>query len=72
MLTERADDGRFGTFHFMEGFDPGEWRKTPPTRGRPGRLGGKRAPFLVPNVEMLRTDGPNPSRAPPTRRTSTR
>ncbi len=30
MLAERADDGRFGTFQFAEGFDPGEWRLAPP------------------------------------------
>src|SRR6266511_4323663 len=30
MLTARANDGRFGPFKFVEGFDPGEWRLAPP------------------------------------------
>ena len=66
MLAERADDGRFGTFQFTEGFDAGEWRLGPP-QGPTGIVArdpapwvGDVMPFLVPNVEMLRTDGPNP------------
>ena len=66
MLAERADDGRFGTFQFTEGFDPGEWRLGPPqgptgiVARDPAAWVGDVTPFLVPNVEMLRTDGPNP------------
>jgi hypothetical protein len=66
MLTARADDGRFGSFRFVEGFDPGQWRLTPP-QGPTGIVARDPAPwvgfvkpFLVPNVEMLRSDGPNP------------
>ena len=66
MLAERADDGRFGPFTFAEGFDPGEWRLAPP-QGPTGIVARDPAPwvgfvdpFLVPSVEMLRTDGPNP------------
>ena len=65
MLTARAGDGRFGGFQFVEGFDPGEWRLAPP-QGPAGIVAHDPAPwvgfvrpFLVPNVEMLRTDGPN-------------
>jgi PAP2 superfamily len=65
MLTARTNDGRFGPFTFPEGFDPGEWRLAPP-QGPTGIVAKDPAPwvgfvkpFLVPNVEMLRTDGPN-------------
>lgn len=65
MLTARANDGRFGPFRFVEGFDPGEWRLAPP-QGPAGIVARDAAawvgfvmPFLVPNVEMLRSDGPN-------------
>jgi hypothetical protein len=66
MLTARANDGRFNDFKFTEGFDPGEWRLAPP-QGPTGIVARDPAPwvgfvkpFLVPNVEMLRSDGPNP------------
>src|SRR5918994_1876764 len=60
-----AHDGRGGDFKFVEGFDPGEWRLAPP-QGPTGIVAKDPAPwvgfvkpFLVPNVEMLRSDGPN-------------
>jgi hypothetical protein len=66
MLSARAHDGRFGPFRFVEGFDPGQWRLAPP-QGPTGIVArdptpwvGFVTPFLVPNVEMLRSDGPNP------------
>jgi hypothetical protein len=66
MLAARANDGRFGPFKFVEGFDPGAWRLAPP-QGPTGIVARDPAPwvgfvrpFLVPNVEMLRSDGPNP------------
>ncbi len=66
MLTARLNDGRGGTFTFVEGTDPGDWRLGPP-QGPAGTIARDPAPwvgfvrpFLVPNVEMLRTDGPNP------------
>ena len=60
MLAARADDGRFGPFTVVEGTEPGEWRQTPPDfGGDPGAWVGNVRPFLVPNVEMLRSDGPN-------------
>ena len=65
MLTARANDGRGGDFKFVEGTDPGEWRLAPP-QGPTGIVARDPAPwvgfvdpFLVPNVEMLRSDGPN-------------
>jgi PAP2 superfamily len=60
MLAERASDGRFGPFTVVEGTDPGEWRRTPPNfGGDPGAWVGNVDPFLVPDVEMLRSDGPD-------------
>jgi hypothetical protein len=60
MLAARADDRRFDPFTVVEGTDPGEWRTTPPNfGGDPGAWVANVRPFLVPNVEMLRTDGPN-------------
>jgi hypothetical protein len=65
MLTARAHDGRGYDCEFVEGFDPGEWRLAPP-QGPTGIVAKDPAPwvgcvktFLVPNAEMLRTDGPN-------------
>jgi hypothetical protein len=60
MLAARVNDGRGGPFTVVEGTDPGEWRKTPPNfGGDPAPWVGNVRPFLVPNVEMLRTEGPN-------------
>jgi hypothetical protein len=65
MLTDRLGDGRGGSFVFVPGSDPGEWRLGPPqgTAGivarDPAPWVGFVRPFLVPNVEMLRSDGPN-------------
>jgi hypothetical protein len=60
MLAERANDGRFDPFTVVEGKNPGEWRPTPPNfGGDPGAWVANVRPFLVPNVEMLRSDGPN-------------
>jgi hypothetical protein len=65
MLAARANDGRFSPFTVVEGTDPGEWRLAPP-QGPAGIVArdpapwvGNVRPFLVPNIEMLRTDGPN-------------
>ena len=65
MLAERANDGRFSPFTVVEGTDPGEWRLAPP-QGPTGIVArdpapwvGNVDPFIVPEVEMLRTDGPN-------------
>jgi hypothetical protein len=65
MLIARSGDGRFGPFTVVEGFDPGEWRLAPP-QGPTGIVArdpapwvGNVDPFIVPDVELLRTDGPN-------------
>jgi len=66
MLTARMNDGRGGMFTFTPGTDPGDWRLAPP-QGPAGTVARDPAawvafvrPFLVPDVDMLRTDGPNP------------
>jgi len=61
MLAARQNDGRGGPFTFVIGTLPGEWRPSPPFFLRdPTPWVGNVTPFLVPNAEMLRTDGPNP------------
>jgi hypothetical protein len=60
MLSARANDGRFGPFTPVIGTTPGVWRPTPPLFAQdPTPWVGNVRPFLVPDVEMLRTDGPN-------------
>lgn len=65
MLAARANDGRGGPFTFVFGTDPGEWRLAPPqgptgiVSRDPAPWAGNVRPFLVPNVEMLRTEGPD-------------
>jgi hypothetical protein len=65
MLTARLNDGRGGSFVFVAGTDPGEWRPAPP-QGPLGTVAvdpapwvGFVRPFLVQDVEKLRTKGPN-------------
>jgi hypothetical protein len=60
MLFARANDGRFGSFTPVIGTLPGAWRPTPPLFANdPAPWVANVRPFLVPDVEMLRTDGPN-------------
>jgi hypothetical protein len=61
MLAARANDGRGGTFSVVVGSQPGDWRPTPPAfLLDPAPWIGNVLPFLVPSVDMLRSDGPNP------------
>jgi hypothetical protein len=60
MLAARANDGRFGPFTPVIGTTPGTWRPTPPAFALdPAPWVGNVRPFLVPNVELLRTQAPN-------------
>src|SRR5438094_3943418 len=62
MLTARMNDGRFGPTPtpYPSPAPPGIWRPTPPNfLNDPAAWVGNVLPFLVPNVEMFRTDGPN-------------
>jgi PAP2 superfamily len=61
MLAARANDGRGGPFVFVFGSEPGDWRPSPPGFGLdPAPWVANVRPFLVPSVEMLRSDPPNP------------
>ena len=61
MIAARANDGRGGPFTPVIGTTPGVWRPTPPAFALdPSPWVGNVRPFLVPNVEMLRSAGPNP------------
>ena len=60
-----TNDGRFGPFTPVIGTTPGVWRPTPPLFATdPAPWVGNVRPFLVPSVEMLRTDGPNAADQP--------
>jgi hypothetical protein len=60
MLTARMNDGRFGPPPALYPPAPGIWRPTPPNFANdPAPWVGNVRPFIVPSVEMLRTDGPN-------------
>jgi hypothetical protein len=62
MLAARTNDGRNPTtpFPFVFGTTAGVWRVSPPlTAPDPTPWVANVKPFLVPNVEMLRTNGPN-------------
>jgi hypothetical protein len=62
MIAARTGDGRLpaGTpYPFLLGTGPGEWRVSPPlTSVEPTWWVGGVTTFLVPDAEMLRTDGP--------------
>ena len=62
MLTARMNDGRFGPTPtpYPSPAPPGIWVPTPPSFATdPAAWVGNVLPFIVPNAEMLRTDGPN-------------
>jgi hypothetical protein len=64
MLVARTNDGRFTPFTVIQGTQPGEWRSTAFVNGspvvEPAPWVGNVKPFIVPDVEALRSDGPNP------------
>lgn len=60
MLAARTNDGRFSPFTVVEGFDPGEWRRTPPAFVlEPAPWVANVRPFIIPSAAALRSDGPN-------------
>jgi hypothetical protein len=60
MLEVRLNDGRFGPPAVLYPPAPGIWRPTPPNFANdPASWLGNVRTFIVPNAEMLRTDGPN-------------
>ena len=59
MLAARTNDGRFTQFTVVEGFGPGQWRRTPPLFVfEPAPWVGNVRPFLVPSAAGLRSEGP--------------
>jgi hypothetical protein len=60
MINARAHDGRGGPFTFVIGTTPGAWHPSWPFFGLdPTPWVGNVTPFMLPNAEMLRSDGPN-------------
>jgi hypothetical protein len=60
MLVARTNDGRFSSFTVVEGFEPGEWRRTPPAFVfEPAPWVGNVRPFIISSASRLRSDGPN-------------
>jgi len=60
MLIARMNDGRFGPPPNLLPPAPGVWRPTPPNFANdPAPWIGNVRTFIVPNAEMLRSDGPN-------------
>jgi PAP2 superfamily len=61
MLAARADDGRFGSFRFPVGTEPGEWRPVLPAFvNDPNAWVARVTPFLIDSPERFRSRGPNP------------
>jgi hypothetical protein len=59
MLAARAGDGRGDPFTFTIGTTPGAWRPLTPVALDPAPWVANVRPFVIPDVERLRTDPPN-------------
>jgi hypothetical protein len=60
MIAARTNDGRGGGPGTLVGATPGVWRPTIPFFAQdPAPWVGEVRPFLLPDAEMVRTDGPN-------------
>ncbi len=60
MIAARTNDGRGGGPGTLVGTTPGVWRPTIPFFAQdPAPWVGDVLPFLLPNAEVVRTDGPN-------------
>ncbi len=61
MLKARTNDGRFAPFTPVIGTTPGTWRPTPPAFAQdPAPWVGNVRPFIVGDIELLRSAPPNP------------
>lgn len=61
LLSQRADDGRYGSFTFSTGTAIGEWRPTPPTDIiAPFAWVARVDPFVLESTSQFRTRGPLP------------
>jgi hypothetical protein len=60
MLSKRANDGRFGSFTFAVGSQPGQWRPTPPANvNDPFAWVAQVKPFLATSASQFRSKGPH-------------
>ena len=60
MIGIRADDGRFGTYRFPVGTEPGQWRpELPRFVNDTNAWVAEVEPFLIESVSQFRTDGPH-------------
>jgi hypothetical protein len=60
MIAARTNDGRGGGPGTLVGTTPGVWRPTIPVFAQdPAPWVGEVRPFLLPNAELVRSDGPN-------------
>ena len=61
MLEVRTDDGRYSTFSFTEGDQPGQWRRTTPEAPTdPFAWVAKVKPFTLTSQSQFRSEGPLP------------
>jgi hypothetical protein len=60
MIAARANDGRFGAWTFVFGTTPGAWRPLTPLAVDPTPWVANVRPFVIPDVELLRSAPPNP------------
>lgn len=58
MLANREGDGRFGSYTFPTGTEPGEWRLVPPFNANVFAWVGKVRPFTLLSPSQYRTAGP--------------
>lgn len=59
MLEARASDGRYGSFRFSEGTEPGEWRRTTPDAPTdPFAWVATVKPFALTSSSQFRSEGP--------------
>ncbi len=59
MLGAREDDGRYGSFKFTPGTDPGAWALTPPAFvNDPFAWVARVDPFVLKSTSQFRTEGP--------------
>ena len=64
MLAARQGDGRFGSFRFPVGLEPGQWRPVLPAFvNDPAAWVAQVRPFLIERPSQFRSEGPNPIRS---------
>ena len=64
VLANRANDGRFGTYAFPIGTDPGEWRLVPPANANSFGWVSLVRPFTLKSQDQFRIGPPFPLNSP--------